>query len=51
MSGGDRLGGACDLEVVVAVEVGMDPALQAHLGGAVFDGLDHSALQLVEAEQ
>ena len=49
--GGDRLRGAGDLEVVAAVEVGMDPALEAHLGGAVLDRFDHSALQLVEAEQ
>ena len=49
--GGDCLRGACDVEVVAAVEVGMDPALEADLGGAVLDGFDDASLQLVEPEQ
>ena len=38
-------------EVVVAVEVGMDAALEAHLGGAAVDGFEHAALDLLEVEQ
>ena len=40
-----------DVDVVVAVEAGVDPALEAHLGGALVDRLDHPALDLVDAEQ
>ena len=36
----DLLHGPGHVEVVVAVEVGMDAALQAHLGRAALDGLD-----------
>ena len=42
---------ARDVDVVVAVEVGMDAALQAHLGGAALDGLDDAPLHLFELEQ
>ena len=38
-------------EVVVAVEVGVDPALQAHLGRAAVDGFDDAPLDLLEVEQ
>ena len=47
----DRLHRARDVDVVVAVEVGMDPALEAHLGRAALDGLDDAALHLLELEQ
>jgi len=36
----DRLHRARDVDVVVAVEVGVNAALQAYLGGAALDGLD-----------
>ena len=39
------------VEVVVAVEVGVDAALEAHLGGALGLGLGHAARDLVELEQ
>ncbi len=39
------------LQVVVAVEVRMDAALQAHLGGAPGFGFDHPGADLVEAEE
>src|SRR5438067_38632 len=32
------------VDVVVAVEARVDPALEAHLGGALLDGFDHPAL-------
>ena len=47
----DLLHRARDVEVVVAVEVGMDAALQAHLGGAAVDRLDDAPLDLVEVEE
>ena len=40
-----------DLEVVVAVEARVDPALQADLGRALGLGLDHPAGDLVQPEQ
>ena len=43
-----RLG---DVDVVVAVEVGVDAALQAHLGGAAVHGLADAAGDLVEREE
>ena len=43
--------GVDDVQVVVAVEVGMDAALQAHLGGAERFGFGHAARDLVELEQ
>ena len=49
--GRDLLHRPGDVEVVVAVEVGVDAALQAHLGRAALDRLDHAPLDLVEVEQ
>ena len=49
--GRDRLHRARDVDVVVAVEVGMDPALEAHLGRAALDRLDDAPLHLLELEQ
>ncbi len=46
-----RLHGPGDVDVVVAVEVGMDAALQAHLGGADVPGLAHALGNVVEREQ
>ena len=45
------LHGLRDVEVVVAVEVGMDAALQAHLGGAELSGLADPVGDLVVGEQ
>ena len=47
----DLLHRARDVDVVVAVEVGMDAALQAHLGRAALDGFDHPPLHLLHLEQ
>ena len=49
--GRDLLHRPGDVEVVVAVEVGVDPALEADLGRAALDRLDHAALHLGEVEQ
>ena len=51
MSRRDLLHRSRDGQVVVAVEVGVDPALQAHLGGAAVDRLDDAPLHLLELEQ
>ena len=42
---------AADAEIGLAGIVGMDAALQAHLGGAAVDGLDDAPLDLLEVEQ
>ena len=47
--GRDLLHGPGDVDVVVAVEVGMDAALQAHLGRAALDRLDDAPLHLLAA--
>ena len=47
----DLLHRARDVDVVVAVEVGVDAALEAHLGRAALDRLDHAALHLLELER
>ena len=47
----DRLHRPRDVDVVVAVEVGMDAALQAHLGRAALDRLDDPALHLLHLER
>ena len=47
----DGLHGPGDVQVVVAVEVRVDAALQAHLGRAALDRLDHPRLDLLDAEQ
>ena len=49
--GRDCLHRARDVDVVVAVEVGMDAALQAHLGRAALDRLDDAPLHLFELEE
>ena len=49
--GRDLLHRARHVDVVVAVEVGVDAALQAHLGRAALDRLDDAPLDLVEVEQ
>ena len=51
MSGATSFTAWATCDVVVAVEVGVDAALQAHLGGAPLDGLDHPALDVLEGEQ
>ena len=49
--GRDFLDRAGDIDVVVAVEIGMDPALQADLGRAARDGFDHPPLHLLHLEE
>ena len=49
--GRDLFHGTRHGEVVVAVEAGMDTALQAHLGGTAVDRLDDAPLDLLEIEQ
>ena len=49
--GGDLLHRPGHVEVVVAVEVGVDPALEADLGGAVVDGLEDPPLDLVTVQE
>ena len=49
--GRDLLHRARDVDVVVAVEVGMDAALEAHLGRAALDRLDHAALHLLHLDE
>ena len=49
--GRDRLHRARDVDVVVAVEVGMDTALQADLGRAALDRLDDAALHLLHLDE
>ena len=49
--GRDLLHRAGDVDVVVAVEVGMDAALQAHLGRAALDRLDDAPLHLLDLER
>ena len=50
-AGGGFLHGSGDVDVVVAVEVGVDAALEADLGGTEIPGLLHPARDLVEREQ
>ena len=45
------LHGPGDVDVVVAVEVGVDAALEAHLGGAQRDGFADPLGDVVEGEQ
>ena len=40
-----------DIDVVVAVEVGVDTTLQAHLGGACLGGLDRAISDVFEFKQ
>ncbi len=47
----DLLDRAGDIDVVVAVEVGMDATLQADLGGAALDCFDHAALHLLHLDE
>ena len=49
--GRGRFHRSCHRQVVLAVEVGMDAALEADLGGAALDGFDDPALDLLEVEQ
>ena len=47
----DLLHGTRHRQVVLAVEVGMDAALQAHLGGAAVDRFHHAPLDLLVVEE
>ena len=47
--GGDLVHGPGHVDVVVAVEVRMDAALQADFGGADLDALDHPLLDVFQA--
>ena len=49
--GRDLVHGPGHVDVVVAVEVGVDAALQAHLGGALGHRLDDPLLDVLEGEQ
>ena len=44
--GHDIVDGPADVDVVVAVEAGVNAALQGHLGGAQLGGLDHPLLDV-----